>query len=301
MGQEIKLYGTNLIVYFAGAETTCTSYNIRPKRQDHIFCSYFYKKNTQKYLDSNGKHLGHEGIITIDSGAHSFFGAAGISSAGHQQNTKAKLPDHEIYFRDYVAWLKKNYDKFSYFVELDIQAIIGLKRVKEWRQILKQEGLYSKCIPVMHSIDTWDDFIEMCETCDSKYIGFEGMRKKKITMPYMKMLKYCHKNGVRVHGFALTAKEVTTKYPFYSVDSTTWTVPNRFGTVIVLEDGQMKQKAPKKENIMKYGKPLSSWNKDKSKEGCKDKLLDAMIVQRRYQRFLTDYWKVKGIVWQKDG
>ena len=246
----------------------------------------------------HGKHLGHEGIITIDSGAHSFFGAAGISSAGHQQNTKTKLPDHEIYFRDYVKWIKQNYDKISYFVELDIQAIIGLKRVKEWRNLLKAEGLYSKCIPVMHSIDTWDDFVEMCETSESKYIGFEGMRKKKITMPYMKMLKYCHKNGIRVHGFALTAKEVTTKYPFYSVDSTTWTVPNRFGTVIVLEDGKMKQKAPRKENIMKYGKPLSSWNKDKSKEGCKDKLLDAMKVQRRYQRYLTDFWEAKGIVWQ---
>lgn len=285
-------------VYFAGMENIYNSYKTPPKKTDNIFCTFFYPNSTVKFLKDISKDKGHEGIITIDSGAHSFFGYAGTSTAAHHNNKdKSEMPDPYLYFEKYLSFIKEHYEKISYFVELDIQAIVGMDQVWKWRERMSKEGVYDKCIPVIHSIDSTDVYKRTLDTLESGYIGLEGLRNKKINLPYMKILKECYERNIKVHGFALTASEITTKYPFFSVDSTTWTAPVRYGTLLVLDKGSLKQVGCTKANHIKYGFPVELHSTNKDRESSVKKLQYCMGQQRKYEKFLKDMWISRGIKW----
>jgi len=293
-----------MIVYFAGMETTLNSYDIVPKATDNIFCTYFYRKNTDKMLEKLSIDKGHQGIITVDSGAHSFFGYTGNSTAAHHNGKDPKdMPDPEKYWKNYLKWVVKNYDRISYFVELDIGAIVGYSTVKRWRGEMKFAKVLDKCIPVMHSTgmdsekSTWENFTDLCDSTTSGYIGLEGLRAKQVTLPYMKMLKYCYSKGIKVHGFALTNKDIVNKYPFYSVDSTTWTAPLRYGTHIVLDNGMLKQVTPTKKNYIKHRVNPELFNGQRSRDASTQKLMSSMEAQRDYEIYLTKLWKARGVNW----
>lgn len=286
-------------VFFAGFETVVASYTVFEKPTDDIFATYFYRNKTNALFERVSKAKGHQGLIVIDSGAHSFFGYTGTSTAAHHNNKKVKdMPDPNKYLADYVDWIEENYDHADYFVELDIQSIVGLEQVKKWREIYKSRNIAKKIIKVMHRCDSWDDFEKMVNESESGYIGLEGLSAKKINLPYMKMLNYCYKKNVKVHGFALTASDITLNYPFYSVDSTTWTAPVRYGTFLVLENGSLKQKKPDKNNLLKYKLPIELITKNLTLEGSNIKLGLSMEAQRKYGEYLTEYWRKRGVLWQ---
>lgn len=285
-------------VYFAGIETCSASYNLNIKRGDNIFCTYFYKNKTDVFLDKISINKGHKGLITIDSGAHSFFGYTGNSTAAHHNNkVKKEMPDPNIYFEKYIEWIKTNYDKASYFVELDIQSIVGMEKVWRWRQRYIDEGVMEKIIMVLHSYEGIESLDQMLRMARSGYIGLEGLRAKKINLPYTKILKRCIDEGVKVHGFALTDANIASKYPFYSVDSTTWTAPVRYGTIIILENGKLKQVAPTKENYLKHKISPDEFKVNKSKKASTMKLNFAMNSQRQYEAYLKNLWEKRGVKW----
>ncbi len=285
-------------VYFAGMESIHSSYPVNVLPTDNIFCTFFYHKKTDAFLKKINKLNGHKGTITIDSGAHTFFGYTGESTmAHHNSKDKSKMPCPDKYFARYFEWIKENYEKISYYVELDIQSIVGMDKVRKWRAMLKSAGVFDKCILVAHSVDTWEDFVELCEESESKYIGFEGLRAKKILMPYTKMLKYCYERQIKVHGFALTDASIASNFPFSTVDSTTWTAPVRFGSIIVVDGGKLKQVAPTKANYLKYKVSPDMFKTDRSKEASTLKLNHAMESQREYEKFLTRLWETRGIKW----
>jgi len=288
-----------MILYFAGMESIMRSYDYEPHPTDHVFGTYFYKSNTQQMIDRL-KPGGHLGTITIDSGAHSFFGQAGISSSAHHNKSgkKKSLPKPEDYFDGYVSWLKDNYEKIDYFVELDIQAIVGMEKVKEWRKRLAREGLFDKCIMVFHSIDSMDDFDEMISMTQSHYIGLEGLRNKKVTLPYFKLLSRCYDAKVKVHGFALTNTDILSEYPFYSADSTTWTASIRYGTFFGLDSmGMVRQKNPSKNNYFKYNVDIDSTKYNRTKDASIRKLVQAAAEFRKFETSLTSLWESRGVRW----
>lgn len=284
-------------IYFAGMEIAYSSYGYVPEPEDNVFCTYFYRKQTDKFLkDINIQN--HKGLITIDSGAHSFFGYLENVAAAHQKKKgKDEMPCPHEYFSKYLNWIKNNYDKISYFAELDIGEIVGLDQVKEWRNVLKEHGVYDKCITVMHSNMTWADFIELLDDSESKYIALEGLRGKKVNLPYSKMLKECYERKISVHGFALTSDTIVKKYPFTTVDSTTWTSIIRYGSLLVFDGKSLKQVKPNKENHMKYKVSVDFNNKNRSKEVSLDKISFSADQTRKFQRYITKLWEERGIKW----
>jgi len=287
-------------VYLAGMESILNSYkDVKIKTTDNVFGTFFYQKNTTSLLNELAERK-HEGLITIDSGAHSFFGYAGISSATHQQNAdKSKMPDPDEYVERYFKWLKEHWEKFSYFVELDIQAIVGLDKVKQWRKRMKKEGLYEKCITVYHRCDEWKDYLDMLKDSQSKYVGLEGLRHGKMCVPYMKCLKTAYEKQVKVHGFALTNPSVANEYPFYSIDSTTWTSPVRYGTFFALNRfGSIVQKGPSKENYLDNDIPVDIFSIQKGPEASTAKLSHSAEKFREFERILTSMWEARGVKWQ---
>lgn len=207
-------------LYFAGMDQAMSSYKYMPLKTDNVFGTFFYASTSSRMLQMLDK-AGHTGIRTIDSGAHSFFGCAGISTQSHHNSKKDKgvlMPEPNEYMMEYLVWLKRHYHLFDYFVELDIQAIVGMEKVRYWRRRLEREGLWDKCIPCLHSCDSPAQWDETIHSAASKYVGFEGLRNRKVNIPYMRLLRQCYNLGVRVHGFALTNGEILEQYPFWSAD-----------------------------------------------------------------------------------
>lgn len=289
-------------VYFAGMETMLAGYGHKGfeiKTTDNVFGTFFNEKATTKMLEEF-EQRNHKGLITVDSGAHTFFGFAGTSGATHHRNSqKDKIPDPDVYVRNYFDWVKTHWDRLSYFVELDIQEIIGLERVKAWREIMKKEGLYKKCITVYHKVDTFDDYMAILEESESGYVALEGLWHKKMWIPYTRCLREAYARGIKVHGFALTSSDITHQFPFYSVDSTTWTNILQFGSTLVMDRfGVLRQKSPSKDNYLKYNIPVHLFNIQRTEESRVAKLNYAAEKYREYEEFLTAMWKARGVKWK---
>lgn len=287
-------------VYFAGMET-CYTQGLRDfKKSDNFFCTYYYKQKTDKTLEELNIS-NHDGLITIDSGAHSFFGFAGISCTSDSDggSRQGDMPDPYLYFENYVQWVKANYDKISYFVELDLQDLLGQEVINGWRQRWKDEGLYEKCITVHHSMNTMDEYEAMIADSQSHYIGLEGFREKKIRLPYTKLLKYAYENKCRVHGFAMTNQRVMQRFPFYSVDSSSWTAVNRYGVIYKFSKGHMNQLKTTEAHFLKHAlnPELMSHKRDRATQ--MRKLALTAVEFRKLEAYTTKLWLSRGINWKK--
>jgi len=230
------------------------------------------------------------GLLICDSGAHTFFAEVpekGFSASGHNKKTKTKM-GAEDYFKKYLHFLKNNMDKINYFVELDIGEITGQAKVEEWREVLKKEGLFKKCITCYHpSIMNLDYFEKMCVESESKYLAVEGDRpmQRKGRLDYTTLIKIARKHGCRVHGFAMTKPSALQTFPFFSVDSSSW------NAVVVYGKSSRRKMSKEMEKFesatartlvgrgLLLKKEIEAWNK--------------------MEDYYTNLWKLRGIDWEK--
>lgn len=174
--------------------------------------SFFYcRKNkvVPKLLPTLGDFL-------LDSGAFTFI----------QGKTSVNWDE---YTEEYADWI--NAYNIQHFFELDIDNIVGLKKVEQLRSRLEQ--LTGKQpIPVWHKSRGKDYFITTCK--DYKYVALGGIAIKEIPkylhekiFPWF--ITKAHENGAKIHGLGYTSVEGLHRYHFDSVDSTAWLHGNRGG------------------------------------------------------------------------
>lgn len=270
---------------------------------EYAFYSYYYLRGNKRPQVMVGTKEAHK-ILFIDSGAHSFFNEKseeGVMSATfHSKKSKTKETPQE-YFDAYVIWLKENFDKFDYFAELDIGEIVTQEVVLEWRDVLRKENLYSKCVPVYHPTTMdWNDYMEMLDTCESGYIALEGDRGHRKRLNYNKLIKPAYDRGIKVHGFAMTKTEVLRNHPFYSVDSTSWLASEMYGTLPLHEQGKIKQiryqdkkkftdKLCKLDTNILFGDDLAARRLYNMRLGIK--------AYKEYEHYYTKLWQKRNINW----
>ena len=193
------------------------------KHRPYILESFYYTdEDTERLLPYFGDFL-------LDSGAFTFM----------QGNHSGKI-DWEEYIERYASFINRN--KIEKFFELDIDSVVGYKKVLEYRK--KLERLTSKpCIPVWHKSRGVQDFKKTCD--EYGYIAIGGIVAKEITQDeYPKLpalINEAHKRGAKIHGLGFTQLALLPKYHFDSVDSTAWTTGNRFGYLYYF-DGKTIQK-----------------------------------------------------------
>lgn len=152
----------------------------------------------------------------LDSGAFTFM-----------QNSK-EVPKWEDYVRRYAEYINQN--KIDKFFELDIDVIVGIKKVEDLRRLLEQ--LTGKQpIPVWHKDRGKDYFIGMSK--DYPYVSIGGIVTGEIKRNEHRFFPWfidkAHENGAKIHGLGYTNLVGITKYRFDSVDSTSWLYGNRGG------------------------------------------------------------------------
>lgn len=287
-------------VYLAGYEGVSTSYEVALPKDYNVFLTYFYKKNSERCLEFM-KENNQKRIVTIDSGAHSFFGFIGSSVTDQSGKQKLdKMPDPNKYFEEYAAWLQSHHHLLSYFVELDLHVIVGYKRVKEWRQELIRNGLFKKCIPVHHAYNSDRDFDELLDQAESRYIGLEGIIDKDNVLPYNSLLKKCYAKQVKAHCFAMTKPVYMDKYPFYSVDSSRWLNPIKYGCFDIWDSKRAELKTVKstQKDFFKYNTDVSLHSKNRDKEIARKKLLYSADQYFNMQNYFTKLWQARGVNWK---
>jgi hypothetical protein len=208
------------------------------------------------------------------------------------------MPDPHKFFDSYIEWLKEFYPYISYFVELDLQSLLGMDVIRAWRQRIVDEGLADKCIMVHHSCNDDDHLDELIKTTKSGYIGFEGKMGGTFKLPYMKLLKKAYEAGIKVHGFALTSQKFVEKYPFYSVDSSSWTACTRYGILYKWQNGKMHQTKSTDKHFFKHNIPAELHNTMRGKDMSILKLKYNEKAFREMQDFYTKVWERRGIHWK---
>lgn len=217
--------GENMDLYLA--DTYMGDYAMGQDRQVNLFTgvkllqSFYYCNDfTEKViLPSVSKFM-------LDSGAFTFY-------------TKGKHVDWEDYIVKYTDFINRN--NIDLFFELDIDNLVGYDKVKYFRR--KIESLTGKpTIPVWHKSRGKEDFIQMCKDYD--YVAIGGITDQ-ITKAEWKYFPYfiniAHDHGAKIHGLGFTSLIDLPKYHFDSVDSTSWTSGNRFGTMYRFNGSGMDQ------------------------------------------------------------
>jgi hypothetical protein len=171
--------------------------------------------------------------IFLDSGAFSMF-TQGI----------------QIDAQTYANFIRANNDIFHIYANLDA---IGEDKEQETydrqKQLERMLGNEHPILPVHHVRDA-DDWLRRYIDEGYDYIALGGMVPESTDLLREWLDHVWHHyltnpDGtakIKVHGFGLTVEQLMFRYPWYSVDSTSWVMASRFGSVYidVLENGNYR-------------------------------------------------------------
>lgn len=209
-------------VYLAG--TTVSKPEEQPKIQDLFksackLHSFFHCKDVRGFEYGWFKmNVENKVDLFLDSGAFS----------AYTQNV-------EIDIYEYIKFIKLHKKDLEVYANLDV--IGDAQATWNNQMIMEKAGL--KPIPCFHFGEDWNWLHKYINRCD--YIALGGIAIKKDRQALYRWLDQCFtiicdKNGyptVRVHGFGLTSLKLMLRYPWYSVDSTSWVVTGRMGAIYV--------------------------------------------------------------------
>lgn len=286
-----------------------------PKR---VLVSYYYLRNKsdEKVHDVLSAYIEEGSEIMLDSGAHSFLNELdSIGGKGRKGMSQRKMSRTDVtpeeYIEGYFEFVAKFSNYFASIVELDIDAIVGYKKVCEWWDRFMALGLKDKMVRVFHksipdSINEWERW------CKEGYLlgigGFPSIRVHNVLFTIALQYK------AKVHGFAMTKTQFMLKYPWYSVDSSSWNTGQRFG-ILMYYNGRMGistchlRKCLQETKgitmfmnrifptIHKYLGDISLKNiaTIKSNSAALDRISIAAFLE--LERKLTEIWKLRGVVY----
>ena len=142
----------------------------------------------------------------------------------------------EINIQDYISFIKENEDVIDVYANLDV--IGDASRTWKNQQIMEQAGVNP--VPVFHYGEDIK-WLKRILKRGYQYISLGGMVSisNKDLIPWLDNLwtnYLTDEKGLpicKVHGFALTSLKLMLRYPWYSVDSTSWVVTGRMGGIFV--------------------------------------------------------------------
>ncbi len=179
--------------------------------------------------------------MCLDSGAYSIYhqnmrkqGAKGITLKKRLGSFDfADSDSFRAYMDSYITYLIDNRRRYDFYVTLDV--LHNHKRSWDTFMQMRREGLSP--VPVFHVGGDLSYLSRYLNETD--YIGLSGFSSSagKVSSFLDRIFGrfLTDKKGrptVKVHGFAMTSARSMQRYPFYSVDSTSWGFASRFGGIL---------------------------------------------------------------------
>jgi hypothetical protein len=146
----------------------------------------------------------------------------------------AKSQGVPIDIYEYISFIESHKELLSVYANLDVigDPIASKKNLR----IMQKAGLNP--LPVFHFGENPDKYLKpLIEKYD--YICIGGMVKSGDLVTFLDRCfsKYiCDEDGfpkIKVHGFGLTSVKMMLRYPWYSVDSTSWILTGRMGSIYI--------------------------------------------------------------------
>jgi len=241
-------------IYFAGDGGECVLEN-----QKNVLKSYYYAKSQKKIKIKN---------MLLDSGGFTAF-TKGVN----------------INIDDYIKFIKSNSNNIcNYFVLDDIK---DYKQTLKNQKYMESKGL--KPIPCYHANEPLSVLENYCK--NYKYISIGGLvpySRKKTKL--IQILDNCFSIikkyfPIKVHGLGMTNKQALERYPFYSVDSTSWLIGASLGGVSNFDKSKVSL-------LTEY------MYKDKDNKKLYKKRFQYMIQEQlKLEQYITKLWEKRGIKW----
>ena len=261
-----------MIIYFASERHFLGQ--LLEHKVKNILVSYYELQRGMNGLDMVRKYPAN---YFLDSGAYSAF---------HVNAT--------IDLNAYMKYIKDTASLWKIYACLD--TIGQPKATLATQERMEKEGLHP--LPVFHVNSPLPMLHDICKKYDYFALGglvpYARQRKKVQTWCdtcFSVIKEYWPK---KVHGFGINSSYVVERYPWYSVDSTTYTGGNRWGQVLEYKMGRILSitRETNPYHIVRYG----TW-KHRS-PAFTDRMLQQNIeTTLKLQKRITELWAQKGVVW----
>ena len=215
--KDMKVYMAAYSTPFGGDSAREAEKQMRKENTQNICVleSFYYMQDWMKpYIREHWDFL-------LDSGAFTFMG-----------NNDTNEIDWNAYLTKYIDFI--NEMDIDHFLELDIDSVVGIKKVEELRARLEKET-GKKSIPVWHPSRSLNYYHKMVEDYDYVALSLSGkytsrwIRNSGGLNVISKLLDIAKKQNCKVHGLGYTKLNHLPKLKFHSVDSTAWIYGNRGG------------------------------------------------------------------------
>ena len=217
----------------------------------HILESYHYI-GSQRYID---QMRADNAQVFLDSGAFSAF-TLGVT---------IDLPT-------YCEYIKRNMDLWRVEDGVVMASVLdGIgDPLQTYRNQLHMEALGAKPLPCFHAGED-ERYLEYYVQ-NYEYItlgGMVGSSTKQLCIWLDRMWERYLTDGsgrprLKVHGFGITAIPIMERYPWYSVDSSSWIQSAAFGSIITPEHGPMSvsEKSPSRHDAGQHVTTLTAIEQD---------------------------------------
>lgn len=155
--------------------------------------------------------------LFLDSGAYSAF----------TQNI-------QIDIKEYISFIKEHQDCINVYANLDV---IGSAE-GTWKNQLIMEKAGLKPLPVYHFKEPVAWLLKYLDR-GYDYLAIGGLVKAGNILPFLDTIfseHLCDPAGMpklKIHGFGLTSLKLMLRYPWFSVDSTSWVLTGRMGSIFM--------------------------------------------------------------------
>lgn len=149
----------------------------------------------------------------------------------------------EVDIYQYIDFIKKNRQFIDIYANLDVIGLNGAQPNKETAELtLKNQLIMEKAgldpLPVFHIGEPYNYLEYYVKKYKYISLGIAGNLPVNLVewMDECFERYICDKDGypkIKVHGFAVTSLDLMLRYPWYSVDSTTWVTFGRNGIIVV--------------------------------------------------------------------
>lgn len=250
-----------MILYFAGSEPKKYRSILKDCKVENILLSYFYfKSKAKERLDTISKEFKN---VFLDSG-------------GFTARTKGKPIDIKEY-KDFLLTIK---DIGINYANLDLKTYEETKHNQDYL-----ESFDLKPIPVYHfsEYNSKDRDVLLEYIKKYNYIAIGGVVGAKLNGAqknnYLNYVFKHTKDKIKVHGFGITDMSLMKKYPFYSVDSTSWQQRMRFGQTQLNESTRIRITKNKSIHYL-------------------DLLEKEVLEVKQKEKLITSLWAKRGIIWK---
>jgi hypothetical protein len=149
----------------------------------------------------------------------------------------SKIPTDLEFTKLYVSYIKATQQHWDFFM--------GCDHLQEAESIYQNhlfvESLGIRPVPVFHGDKAASDYVRRYADLGYDFLAISSWKtirtgQKKFRQYLDEVFNICSRLKMRVHGLAMTASYMMCEYPFFSVDSSSWSRAAGYGTIFRFDE-----------------------------------------------------------------